>query len=107
MLPYLISYLCLGINPIYNQSCIQGLNAASMQIHLKQNLDIYQEKLTKMVETEVDRTTGKEVWVVGITGYQILKKEQLSFNGPIRPVADSLSMNVSRTDSSFTFTWMF
>lgn len=103
MLPYLITYLCLGTDPIYNQACNQGLNAASIQIHLKQDLDLLQQN----IETEIERKTGKKIWAVGLTAYQVLTKEELIFSTDVKPFADSISAEVGRTASSFTLTWIF
>jgi len=103
MLPYLITYLCLSVDPIYSSACNNGLNATAIQIHLKQDLDLMQQN----IETEISKRTGKEIWAVGLTAYQVYSKEAFIFSTSAKPIADSLSGNINKTGSSMTLTWMF
>lgn len=107
MLPYLITYFCLSFDPQYNQACNQGLNVASIQIHLRQDLDFYQEKIQKNIETEVTEKTGRKVWIAGMIYYQMMVKESLNFSAPIKPFADSISGTINRQQQLVTLTWIF
>lgn len=103
MLPYLITYLCLGTDPIYNQACNQGLIATSIQLHITQTVDVMQQN----IETEVSKRTGKEIWAIGLTVYQVYSKEAFIFNTDLRPVADGLSGSISKNSTTVSLSWMF
>lgn len=103
MLPYLITYLCLGLDFKYNEACINGLHATSISINLTQNVELVQHK----IETEVVKRTGTDIWIAGLTYYQMYVKETINFSFPIRPVADSLSVTISRPSQSLGVTWLF
>lgn len=107
MLELLITTICLTTNPTYNQACNQALNAVSIQIHLKQDLDNLQQNFTKNVETEVDRTTGREIWIAGIVYYQIYTKQTLAFSTNAKPLADSLSGSFNNNSYNLGLTWTF
>lgn len=106
-LPYFISFVCLSVNPIYDTACTNALTATSMEFHIKQDMDFYQDKLQKKVETEVTNITGKDIWVVVGVGYQLYEKQSLIFAIPAKPVADSLSANLNATSQNLGLSWAF
>lgn len=103
MLEYLITFLCLGTSPQYNNACVQTLKAASISTNVKSNIDLLQEKVQK----EVVKRTGTTVWSIGLTIYEVHAKNQITINTGAEPFASNVSSIINMDSIITTVTWTF
>lgn len=106
MLEYLILMTCATTDPYYSQyhqPCISALTAASIQTHLKGNVDILQ----KNTEKEIARHTSEKFWGIVLTGYGVYSTQKITFTTKFKPFADSLGMAFEKNGVNTVFTWNF
>lgn len=103
MLPYLITYLCLNLDPKYNGACNNALTAASIQTHLKQNVDLLQQN----IETEVEKRTNKKILGMGLGFYKMYTTETIVFSSDFKPISDGISASINKDTANLSLTWVF
>lgn len=103
MLEFLITALCLKVDPMYNNACLNALKATTIQIHLKQDVDAVQQR----IEKRVVETTGPTVWQGALFYYQLIDKKELQFNTSFKPVSDNLMVSGNDQILNITLTWTF
>lgn len=103
MIESLITFLCLNLEPKFQQACTQTLVATSIQTQLKQNID----KLQQKVEKKIVKTTGPVIWHIGFTIYQVSYKREIAYTTNFKPISDTLSGQLKTDSLLATFTWVW
>lgn len=106
MFEYLILMTCATTDPYYSQyhqPCISALTAASIQTHLKSNVD----NLQKDYEKQLAKETNEQFWGSILFGYSVYSTQKVTITTPIRPFADSMGIVIQQSGINTTFTWNF
>lgn len=87
----------------YYTSCTNVLTAASIQTHIKPQIETVQHKIEKDITNE----TGEQFWFIGGFLYTVYTKDQLVLSTPIKPFIDNLNLTVNHNTSNLTLSWYF
>lgn len=107
MLSYLFTTMCISyIGSPYFKACEPTLNAVSIHYSIKSTFDNVQNIVEKKIK---DKTNDKLLFILG-TYYSINQTHLIKFNSSIKPIADSISLEIVTTrwgNGNINITWKF
>lgn len=106
MINEIITSLCLTLNDNpqtskYYSSCINSMQAASIQYKIKPTVDNLEQK----VNNEIRKETGEKVWFMAGVLYTLSQTGYMTYNIPKNIVADSITIQARKDTFNLTFNW--
>lgn len=107
MLEQVILSLCVNMQTPelskYYESCKQILTAASIQTHIKPDLEKYQST----VEQIVMQQTGERIWWATGVAYTMYFKNKIILNFSAKPIIDNVNLEFNNDTQNVALTWSF
>jgi hypothetical protein len=114
---FLVTFLCSQLSimagPQYNTACTNFTNATFIQTGIHNDISGLQhdaEKLGVKEQHSIEETTGETPWKVATVLYAggtIARSGNLQYTTNIRPIANTLSINLNQQSQNVTLSWQF
>jgi hypothetical protein len=93
-------------SPAFVPACLDASKAAAMQTGVGTYVDGFVQREQNLYQPQVLEKTGTTPWIVASGAYMVYQKH-LEVSTSLRPIAQTLRIEISNTSQTINLSWSF